>query len=550
MNALINEVPSGDDLGGSELVGNPVHMVVRRQLAKMSAILTVETWIAPILSVVSIVSIVGAKDEGHEVDVFNGGRGACAGWLRRRAGAPVADALMPVPLEEPVALPSAGNCYGYDAMDATTLGWRGAWSPELSGYGAYSFTDWQGEAFYPTDLLPTPTDPGDYQVNDLLQTSSVRTSAFLGPGGTRKDADGKPAPILFQHSVQGKLGLFYDTGFAGGTAQFSPTSIAIDGTPTVRQRGQLGFVDADLSGVPLNVELGAQLPRTGLGHLQMYTELLTDNLDDDVDDGLTARCAYVRWLNNSQNATLTVGKADTLFGDLGCSPNLMTVGSIPIGASGIAKNGISVISSSHFWHNISHSGDFLEFAIAAEDQSGLKDVQFTPTTAAVLNRYPTFVTRLRYAAEKTRFDSYQIAALVRPIGVEDVNFVEHFETGWGVSGVGRFRLPWGLLDAAYAGVTAGEGVGGYIFNGTPAATMPTPTTLVTLQNFGTFGGYQHFWWVEDGHANFSSNLIFGYVCGDAAAADGSRDSDAGRSQRYLEPVGANRLRRRVPVRAA
>lgn len=428
------------------------------------------------------------------------------------------------PAAEPVCLPEVTSAESYGAYGVKTyagLVQENAYSSALMGYGVYSFTNARGVAAYPPDLLPTPTDPGDYQVNDLLQTSSVRTSTFLGPGGLREGEDGRATGILFQHNVQGKLGLFYDTGFAGGTALFTPNQIALDGTPEARQRGQLGFADADLSGVPLNVELGAQMPDTGAGHLQLYTELLTDNVDNDVDDGFTARRAYVRWLNTSQNSTMVVGKSDTMFGDLGCSPNMMTVGSIPIGACGIPTDGISVISSSHLWYNIAHEGDHLEFGVSAEDQSGLEDVVLA-ASAVSLNRYPTLVSRVRYAAAQSRFDSYQIAALVRPIGVEDVNFVEHFEAGWGVSAVGRFLLPWGTLDALYAGVATGEGMGGYIFNGTPAATMTTPTTLTTLQNFSTFGGYQHYWWVEDKYHNFASNAIVGYVRGDAASAADSR----------------------------
>jgi hypothetical protein len=391
-------------------------------------------------------------------------------------------------------------------------------TPLSMSYGVRSFTDAAGEAYYPVDLLPVPTDPTDIQVSDLLGTTSVRTTGLAGPAGFRESTRGSPTSIVLQHNIQGKLGVFYDTGFAGGAPQFAPRNIAVDGTDDSRRRGQLLFVESNLTGVPLNFELGAQLPDSGAGRLQAYTELLADDVR-----GLDARRAFVRVLTPGDDLAFVVGKNDSLFGDKGAVPHQLSPNIIPIGAVGRTSSSGAFdtapqINGTYFWRDVIGAGDRFEIGGAIEDQNGLNDI-IPASNSVILNRYPALVSRLRYSGFN-RFDSYQVAAMVRPLGVETASFDEVFESGWGASGVSRFRLSSATLNAVYLGIVGGEGVGGYIFNGTPAAAMPNANDLLVLRSFGTYAGYQHYWYVLDKHRNLSSNILGGFVQGDSATALG------------------------------
>jgi hypothetical protein len=138
---------------------------------------------------------------------------------------------------------------------------------------------------------------------------------------------------------------------------------------------------------------------------------------------------------------------------------------------------------------------------------------------ALLQRWPIFIGRYRYSPNN--FASYQIAALVRPITIDDPNFVDHTATAWGLSGITRFCNA-SKTDAIYGGFVIGKGIGGYIYGGTEAAIVPNTTTITTLNNFGSYIGYQHVWYAKDASHNLSSDIAYGYVLGDAPTSSDNR----------------------------
>jgi hypothetical protein len=115
-------------------------------------------------------------------------------------------------------------------------------------------------------------------------------------------------------------------------------------------------------------------------------------------------------------------------------------------------------------------------------------------------------------------NSYQLAVLERPIVLDDPNFQDHTEFGWGVSAIARWYNA-AQTNAILAGVATGEGIGGLIYGGSFAAIAPTPTSIQLLQTTGAYVGFQHVWWRGSGNRNLSSNVAYGVVQSDAPRAD-------------------------------
>jgi hypothetical protein len=151
--------------------------------------------------------------------------------------------------------------------------------------------------------------------------------------------------------------------------------------------------------------------------------------------------------------------------------------------------------------------------MSIEDQSSLGDVLVASSDdRAVLHRYPVLVARARLQGANG-FNSFQVASLVRSIGYNDVDFRNHFVTGWGVSTIGRMKLGnRNDADSAYFTVVGGEGIGGYIYSGTDGA-VTTANSIRALSNLGSFVGYRHVWAYTSPTRYLSSNFLYGYAWG-------------------------------------
>jgi hypothetical protein len=234
------------------------------------------------------------------------------------------------------------------------------------------------------------------------------------------------------------------------------------------------------------------------------------------DNELRGRSVYVRAY--SGDSGLLLGKAETAFGDLGSAPMLIDTGGLPIGAVGVVDESTNTFTSvaqvryTRHWNN-----DQLETTVSLEENRFIGDVDYAGETE---HFWPSFVGRLRFIGDDD-FSSFQIAALVRPIGFIDAAFVDRAVTGWGLSAIGRVCNE-ARTDALYFGLVGGHGCGGYIYGDIQAAFVPTPTSIRALDNFGGYIAYQHVWSQIDVTRNLSSNLAYGYVSSDTNIASDNR----------------------------
>jgi hypothetical protein len=366
------------------------------------------------------------------------------------------------------------------------------------------------------DLLPPAGDPNDFQSSPLFRSQSLGVGInpafpafFFGPA-----AEPDAATPFIRYGVQARPGIFYDTGYVNGAATFNPANIAVDGSDGAHSRGQLFFNMTDgLASLPVRGQLDLQNAQFfSFGPAQAYVDAVFID-----GDAVFARSAYFRLFADLENA-IAVGKAETVFGDVEDAPSLISTGALPVGAVAVqqttgetAFTGIPQVRYSRYW------GDArLETTISMEDQSEFDDVIDAGTDTTLLHRWPVIVGRTRFTG-LNEFDSYQVAALVRPIGFDDSGFNDHFTTGWGISAIARF-CNRARTDALYIGGVGGDGVGGYIFGGTKSALI-TDTEINTLSNIGAYVAYQHVWAYQTATRNLTSNILYGYVSGDAARPD-------------------------------
>jgi hypothetical protein len=156
----------------------------------------------------------------------------------------------------------------------------------------------------------------------------------------------------------------------------------------------------------------------------------------------------------------------------------------------------------------------------------------------ILNRWPTFVARLRYQGEN-EWDTYQVAGLFRRIGYEnDDTSKEYFDSSWGVSASARFKFNE-QRDAFFIGGVCGDGIGSYIY-GSPTSvripTSPMPNVGITaLRNYGAYAAINHIWTAPEAVRTLSSNFGYGYLAGQTSG----KTADA--ENRRLHQAWANLL---------
>ena len=140
-----------------------------------------------------------------------------------------------------------------------------------------------------------------------------------------------------------------------------------------------------------------------------------------------------------------------------------------------------------------------------------------------LSRVPNVIGRVRVIGSN-QWDSYQVAALLRPLGYKREADSEQWNYGWGLSALGRNQLNDSTL--IYAGVTGGRGIGDYLsgaeraatFRQQPASPQDPTFGLTMLTGYGGFAGLSKKWFeCEDGNEMLWSNFGYGYSFQDSTS---------------------------------
>lgn len=387
--------------------------------------------------------------------------------------------------------------------------------------------------------------------------------AQAGSNGTLLDN----SPLDLEIGMQVRPGIRYDTGNTGAAngvdnAVFNPGKIALNGSAESHHNGQIYYFPNSSDPNETNGFIFPYRPQAGIsatneiGTGRAYTDLISNN------DGsnLKTRTAVLQYVDPSDQWVVIAGQAETVFGDLGSAASPITTGALPVGtvstSSGSKGNGfigVQQLRVAHFWHDTFEANDLFEMAVSAEDPRTSSDdtalIIADTTNTNIVQRYPTLVGRVRYQG-RNLFDSYQIAALVKPLVTENAQFQDTAACGYGVSANTRFEIGNnGLIDTIYFGAVAGQGIGGYIFGNIPGAVVRAPTAAVStdsislLNNFGTYGAYRHVWTVNSDGTWWSSNFMGGIAqSGDPGYVGvGSGANKAELANRLLYQAGCNLL---------
>ena len=289
-----------------------------------------------------------------------------------------------------------------------------------------------------------------------------------------------------------------------------------------------------------------------------------DAISNSNGSNVTPRTAVLQYVDPGEEWVVIFGQTETLFGDLGSSPASLITGSLPVGtvststlSSDPVTNkmvgwiGVPQLRLGHFWHSTFDENDMIEMAFSAEDPraicppGGTSVLQTNSAQTTILQRYPTFVGRLRYQGSNA-FDSYQVAGLVRPMAIADnTTFHDTTTTGYGLSTNARFELGNnGLIDTLYIGAVGGRGIGGYIFGDIPGAVAQvqqpgSADSLRMLTNVGAYSAYRHVWIVNDNKSYWSSNLMGGLAQSEDPGHFSNMGADG--ANRSLYQVGCNIL---------
>ena len=187
-------------------------------------------------------------------------------------------------------------------------------------------------------------------------------------------------------------------------------------------------------------------------------------------------------------ANLLAGKNYSVFGDPGALPPTIVADGAPAGYVTARKQ----VQLAYLYH-LSPTWRIIP-AIARPDNEDFEVIDDDEDVR--LRRWPDFILNLRYQTTDAIYDSAQVAVVVRQMGYQGMDDVEHLATGWGVSGNLRFHTRG--LDSIRAGVVGGDGLGDYLFGltGDQVAAVPIGGELVALSNIGAYAGYQFVWTEE------------------------------------------------------
>lgn len=382
-------------------------------------------------------------------------------------------------------------------------------------YGRTKFYGYDGRRYSASsDSLPPAADPNDFSSNPLIAAPSLGVAAqsrylqaLLRPLGT-PFAEALPDTA---YALQVRPGVYYDTGaFDTTVTRFLPGAIALDNSPAARKRGNTTFSNLgdDLTEVPIRGQINNMFEGSAAGDfMQVYLDSYFPG-----QGSISARSYFARAYSGETG--FLFGKAETAFGDLGSSPVIVNPLALPIGAPGnVHPTNFTLASINQLRLTRRWMAGQLESTLSLEEAATNSDVV---ANSQDLHKWPAFVSRIRYNPQEL-FDSYQLAAMYRPIGFISPTFVERYGHGWGLSLIVR-KANEERTRAIYFGAVGGEGIGGYIFGDIKAAVVNSPESISLLQNIGGYIAYQQVL-VKTDEQTVSTNFAYGIVDSEAVTAD-------------------------------
>lgn len=343
-----------------------------------------------------------------------------------------------------------------------------------------------------TLLLPAAPDP-----NYFLSSPSLPV-AQLGA------AYGLPARFLWTTNLFSRVGgsaslsAIYDTGFIDGN--LTPSHVALAGSDASRKSSHFSMSSFDAtSKLQWDVQL---LKSPGTPQTQALVELEVS------EETVRARRSYAWIVSDSAPVReIVLGLAPSFASDEYALPTSLSRDVVPVGA--LRKNVARLSIGRDF-------GQYFSAGFGVENPGD--DFRTTNADDVRLSRYPTLVGRVRCIG-LNRWDSLQVAGLVRWFGQENVAREEDWVNGWGVAAVAR-KMIVANRDFVYLGAAGGDGVGDYIF-GIESGAGPGAGGLTALSGFGAYAGLAHVWFGNANCGNLWSNFVAGYSYqGDAAGLPG------------------------------
>jgi hypothetical protein len=188
------------------------------------------------------------------------------------------------------------------------------------------------------DLFAHPVDSNDIQVHPFVNKSSLGPANRLSLPlmGAASQAAPSGDDVFLRFGLQARPGVFYDTGYAADSVAFNPANIAVSGTDGAHKRGQLTYSNLTdgIQNLPIRGQLDAQtLGLFGLGHGQAYVDFYTLNTGD-----VFVRNAIAR-LHIESHWDFSVGKTETVFGDIGSVAPTTGTFTLPVGTVAAQNDG-------------------------------------------------------------------------------------------------------------------------------------------------------------------------------------------------------------------
>lgn len=346
----------------------------------------------------------------------------------------------------------------------------------------------------PESLLPPAIDPNDLLLDPFSNPIRMGDARPVQPlteafGISRGDA------YVFRTAANVHWSGFYDTGYVGD--DWNVSNIALDGSDDAHRQGYFSMTDFG-GNFQFDLQNGA-VPSASEQLTQGFLEMRYFGAD------VAVRRLYGRLINDELRLAFEAGAAESLWYDPQGLPRSIIQGE----ANAYLMVGSPGPDTQIGARMTAFLTDQLHASVSVEKPIN-EDVS-TPNIP--LSRWPVVLGRLRYSGANG-WDTYQVAGLVRPFGVEDevagANSNESWDTGWGLSAQAHARICDSF--AFYSGVTGGNGLGVYLSGLEYAAAGGTGMAVSPLNGLGSFCGLSYRWCRSaDGQSMLWSNLAYGYA---------------------------------------
>ena len=348
-------------------------------------------------------------------------------------------------------------------------------------------------------MLPAAIDPNDLLRDPFQNATRLGDGRYVQPLGPYRAAlrgEDSRKEYAYRPGADAKWSGIYDTGFVSGVWDVS--NIALEGSANEHRRGNFQMTTF---GGNLQFDVQGIHPRAAGDHLtQGYIEMRY------FDDEVAVYRLYGRWIMDDLKLGLFAGKHESLWGDLRSLPRSINQsgparGTLLVGGTGLDETVQFVVTS--------FLSEQAQLSMGVENPTVFTDVVTAPTDQ-LLSRWPIVIGRARLIGGNG-WDTYQVAGLLRPFGIEDTTTSdEEWSIGWGVQASAHRRFGEDL--ALYAGGGGGNGIGRYLEGLEHAAAGPAGRAVSPVSGFGAFGGLSYKWWESiDQDALLWSNLACGYA---------------------------------------